>query len=83
MGAQGKKRDSNLLATYPWHLMSATQSWEVWNILVATMHREITQSMMGTWGLGSLGLVFKATAAMLSFHQAEMGEWSREAGGCG
>lgn len=63
--------------------MSATQSWEVWNILVATMHREITQSMMGTWGLGSLGLVFKATAAMLSFHQAEMGEWSREAGGCG
>lgn len=47
------------------------------------MHREITQSMMGTWGLGSLGLVFKATAAMLSFYQAEMGEWSREAGGCG
>lgn len=34
-------------------------------------------SVTGSWGKGSP--VFKATAAMLSFYQAETGEWSREA----
>lgn len=46
-------------------------------MLVTVLHREITPSVTGSWGKGSP--VSKATAAMLSFYQAETGEWSREA----